>query len=651
MTWSAPRLYFGGDYNPEQWPRDSWRGDVEQMQRIGVNLVTLGVFSWASIEVSDGDYRFDWLDDAMDVLHDGGIRVDLATATASPPAWLTTQYPSVCAVTRDGVRLSHGGRQHYSPSSAIYRQKSVQLVEQIASRYAKHPALEMWHVNNELGCHTPHCFGEESAQGFRDWLRERYESVERLNDAWQTRFWSQLYHSFDEVEPPRTTSAGTHPNPGQMQDFMHFSSDTLLEQYLAERDAIRRFDSTHPITTNFMSMRHISALDYWKWAREVDFVSTDHYAEAHNPKAHIELAFQADLTRGFAGGKPWLLLEHSPAAVNWQPRNAPKTSSETIRHAMSHIGRGSEGVMFFQFKQSRGGSERYHSAMVPHVGEDSRVFRTMEELGRRIGELEPIAGAPTSPASVAMALDYHSWWALQQANLPSTDLDYVGLVHQWYEALYDLGIGVDFIDPDSSLETWQVYDAVLLPLLHIVEDDRLRVISDYVSGGGRILTSYFSGTADCKLNVHLGGYGGELLRDVCGVFVEEFVPLREHETLTLSNGWRGSVWSERAHCLTAIDIACYRFGDIVESSVAVSKNSYGSGQAWYVGTLLEPDNLAALLGTFLEGLPIRLRGDGSMEILERGGRSIVINHAPTAGEYSGYLVSAGDTVVVEREEQ
>ncbi len=230
---------------------------------------------------------------------------------------------------------------------------------------------------------------------------------------------------------------------------MHFSSDQLLELFVGERDTIRRIDDTHPITTNFMSMRHISAMDYWKWAREVDFISTDHYAEADNPDAHVELAFEADLTRGFAGGKPWLLMEHSPAAVNWQPRNAPKDSDEILRHAMSHIARGSNGVMFYQFKQSQGGSERFHTAMVPHIGEDSRVYRSMKELGSRVAELDALSPRATAPAEVAMVLDYHSWWALQQPNLPSVDLDYPNTLHSWYATAHDLGISVDFIDPDS----------------------------------------------------------------------------------------------------------------------------------------------------------------------------------------------------------
>ena len=641
MEWTPNRLYFGADYNPEQWPRESWSSDIRQMQDLGVNMVTLGVFSWALLEPREGMYEFGWLDEIVELLHDGGIRIDMATATASTPAWLTEAYPSVAAINREGVRLAHGGRQHYSPSSQVYREKSLQLVEQMASRYAKHPALEMWHVNNELGCHTPHCYGDEAAERFRQWLKKRYASVEQLNARWHTKFWSQNYGSFEEVNPPRLTAAGTFSNPGHFQDFMHFSSDQLLELFVGERDTIRRIDDTHPITTNFMSMRHISAMDYWKWAREVDFISTDHYAEADNPDAHVELAFEADLTRGFAGGKPWLLMEHSPAAVNWQPRNAPKDSDEILRHAMSHIARGSNGVMFFQFKQSQGGSERFHTAMVPHIGEDSRVYRSMKELGSRVAELDALSSRATAPAEVAMVLDYHSWWALQQPNLPSVDLDYPNTLHSWYATAHDLGISVDFIDPDSPLDRWRKYKAVLLPMLHIVDEARFTTIDAYVEGGGHILTSFFSGVADSSLAVHLGGYGGSLLSTTCGVRVEEFVPLREGESLELSNGWSASLWSEKAEPLTAEVIARYSTSGVSSSSAAVSKNTRGSGEAWYVGTQLDRDSQLVLMEQFVAPLSIERDGNSLLELVRRGDQRVVINHARESADCNGVEVPGG----------
>lgn len=616
--WNPSRLYFGADYNPEQWPRETWAEDIELMQELGVNLVTVGVFSWASLEVAEGKYEFGWLDDVLDQLHAGGIRVDLATATASPPAWLTSQYPSVCAVTREGTVLSHGGRQHYSPSSSVYREKAGLLVDQIASRYHQHPALEMWHVNNELGCHTPYCYGDESAREFRLWLEERYGSIDALNDAWQTTFWSQRYGSFDEVIPPRETAAGTFPNPGQVQDFRHFSSDQLLSLFVHERDVIRSYDSVHPITTNFMSMRHISSMDYWKWAAEVDFVSTDHYAEAHNPRAEVELAFQADFTRGLAGGKPWLLMEHSPAAVNWQPRNTPKSSTETMAHALSHIARGSEGVMFFQFKQSRGGSERFHSAMVPHIGRESRVFDSMAQLGRQVSELSALAGQPTEPAEVAIVLDYQSWWALQQPNLPSVDLDYVRMIHLWYEVLYDLGVRVDFLSPDAEDSQWQRYRAVFIPLLHVSEEQRTHRVRDYVDRGGYVVVSYFSGIADANLRAHLGSAPAKLIESVCGVRVEEFVPLQEGQEIALSDGSRARLWSEVARATSAEALISYQDGDIVAGSLAVSKNSLGAGQAWYLGTDLSREKLDELFATVVEGRGVA-RSEPGVDTVTRAG--------------------------------
>lgn len=642
MNWSPSQLYFGADYNPEQWPKKSWPDDIKAMQDLGVNMVTLGVFSWSLLEPREGVFEFGWLDEIVGLLHEGGIRIDMATATASTPAWLTEKYPSVAAVNRDGVRLSHGGRQHYSPSSQVYRDKSLQLVEQMASRYAAHPALEMWHVNNELGCHTPHCYGDEAAQRFRLWLEAKYETVESLNHAWRTQFWSQRYGSFGEINPPRTTALGTFPNPGQWHDYMHFSSDQLLELFIAERDVIRRFDSTHPITTNFMSMRHISAMDYWKWAKEVDFVSTDHYAEADNDTAHIELAFQADLTRGLAGGQPWLLMEHSPAAVNWQPRNRPKDSAETVRHAMSHIARGSQGVMFFQFKQSQGGSERFHSAMVPHVGTKSRVYRTMASLGQSVSHLDGLAGQITTPAQVAIVFDYQSWWALQQPNLPSIDLDYAALAHDWYGSLYHQGIRVDFIDPDAPVETWAQYPLVLAPMLHVVGESRLQTIDEFVSHGGVFLTSFFSGVADQNLAVHLGGYGGELIQKVCGVRVEEFVPLAAEEVVDLSNGWRSRVWSESATAITAETVATYHSSGIAQGGVALSRNPHGDGEAWYLGTALTASGLAELITDLCARAGVVADSLASSEVIARGPHTAVINHSENAVSWRNTLVNPGD---------
>ena len=279
------------------------------------------------------------LDEIIEMLHENGIGVDLATATASPPAWLTKQHPDMLPVTAAGVRLSHGGRQGYCVSSPIYKAKAAALATQLAKRYSKHPAIRMWHINNEFGCHNALCFCSISADAFRVWLQRKYSSLDELNLAWGTNFWSQRYHNWDEIEPPRQTPEGTYPNPTQMLDYRRFSSDQILELYVSERDAVRAFDDVHPITTNFMSMKHSLNVDYWRMAQEVDFVSTDHYLIAEDPENYIDLAFQADLTRGFAGGKQWLLMEHSLKVIG----QAKPDRTVIMRHRVGEVLQGLGG--------------------------------------------------------------------------------------------------------------------------------------------------------------------------------------------------------------------------------------------------------------------------------------------------------------------
>ena len=354
------RLWYGGDYNPEQWPREVWDDDVRLMQRAGVTIATVGVFSWARLEPRDGEFDFEWLDDVLDRLHAGGIRVDLATATASPPPWLALAHPEMLPVTEDGVRLSVGSRQHYSPSSAVYRRYADRLVRALAERYRRHPALEAWHVNNELACHVQRDFSDESAVAFRAWLTAKYGTVETLNEAWGTQFWSQAYGSFEEVVPPR--AAPTFRNPTQLLDFDRFSSDAWLAVYEAEAAILREVSPGVPITTNFMGF--FKGLDYWKHAAALDFVSDDHYPDPADPEAPMIAAATRDLIRSLAGG-PWILMEQAPNAVNWRPRNAAKPDGMHRLLSLQAVARGADGIMQFQWRQSKAGAEKFHSAMVP----------------------------------------------------------------------------------------------------------------------------------------------------------------------------------------------------------------------------------------------------------------------------------------------
>lgn len=643
-----PVMAFGGDYNPEQWPRRVWSEDLDLMQRAGVSMVTVAVFSWALLEPEPDRYDFAWLDDVIAGLHGAGITVDLATATASPPPWLSAAHPEILPLTEHGIRLWPGGRQAWCPSSPVFRQHAVRMADAMAQRYADHPAVVLWHVSNELGCHNAHCYCDVSAAAFRRWLRARYGDLDRLNDAWGTAFWSQRYSEWAQILPPRQTPA--IGNPTQALDFRRFSSDELLAHYRAERDAIRRHDPHTPVTTNFMAMWAQRDMDYWAWAPEMDIVTNDHYLQAADPEAHVELAFSADLTRGLAGGGSWLLMETSTSAVNWQPRNIARASGDLLRHSLQHVARGSDGAMFFQWRASAAGAEKYHSALVPHAGPDTRVFREVCALGEVLGRLRPLADTSVA-ADVALIFDWQSWWTVDAAAKPTSDLRYHDLVMAVYGACWRAGVTVDVVAPEAPLTG---YRCVLVPALHLVTDAAAEAVTAAVHGGASAIITFFSGTVDADDHIRLGGYPGAL-RDLVGVTVEEFRPLREGERVTVDGGMRAHAhtWTEDLRLDTATAFARYAEGPLA-GVPAVTRAQQGDGAAWYLGAYLERAALDQLVGTVLGEAGVRAVLDGApgraagVEAVRRVGADgseyhVVLNH--TDGEITtgltGYDLVAG----------
>lgn len=591
-------IWFGGDYNPEQWPKGIWHEDLELMLEAGVTTVSLGIFSWANLEPREGEYTFDWLDEVINGLHSKGISIDLANATASPPAWLGIKYPDSKFTDQNGITRSHGGRQNFCPSSANYRRAAQALTEKIAQRYGKHPAIAMWHVHNEYACHNARDYSETSAIAFRAWLKNKYrDSLSQLNRAWGTDFWSQRYHDWSEIGTPKVTPDGTSPNPTMQLDFARFSSDALLECYVAERNIIHRHSPGIPVTTNFMTIRGFNKLDYWKWAAEVDVISTDHYLMSNDPNAHIELAMQADTTRGLAKGYPWLLMEHSTSAVNWQPRNRAKEPKELLRNSIQHVARGADGAMFFQWRASFAGSEKFHSGLVPHAGKNSKVWREVVKLGEFLDSLEEVTGSTVSN-KVAMIWDYESWWSLDQPNLPSTDLDYLSNALAIYQAFWNLNVGIDVIPPPSEQDDLSSYQLVVAPMTYLMSKETATSLSRYVSSGGNLLASYFTAISDLNDHIYLGGYPGPL-RELLGLTIEEFAPLMENQTVLLSNGYEANTWSERASATTANVIASYK-NPALEASVAISRNLIGNGSAWYLGTSLNRKDMHDFIAKVLK---------------------------------------------------
>lgn len=578
---------YGADYNPEQWSEEIRAQDIELMRQAGVNMLSVGIFSWAWLEPTEGDYDFAWLDAVMDNLHAAGIKVALATATAAPPAWLVRKHPDILPVAADGTTLGPGSRRHYSPSSSVFRAYAAKMSRTLAQRYKDHPALALWHVDNELGCHVGEFHGPEDVAAFRAWLQRRYGSIEALNEAWGTAFWSQRYSDFAEIGTPGP--APTTLNPTQQLDFARFNSWALIDFYDMLAAELHRVTPDIALTTNFMATSATKALDYFDWARHMDVIANDHYLVAADHERHIELAFSADLTRGVAGGKPWLLMEHSTSAVNWQPRNMPKLPGEMARNSLAHVARGGDAVMFFQWRQSRAGSEKFHSAMVPHAGTDTRVWREVAALGDSLKRLAPVKGSRVE-SRTAIVFDYEAWWASELDSHPSTDVLYLDLLRAFHRELFLRGITADMVHPSADLSG---YDLILVATLYNVSDANAANIAAAAARGATVLISYFSGIVDQNDAVRLGGYPGAF-RELLGITVEEFHPLPEGAAVKVDGGWLGSVWSEHVHLAGATAVAS--FSEYPLAGVpALTRNSVGHGAAWYLATFPQARALSGLV--------------------------------------------------------
>ncbi|WBQ03654.1 beta-galactosidase [Kribbella sp. CA-293567] len=631
------KLYFGGDYNPEQWSPEVWKEDVALMRQAGVNLVTVGVFAWSSLEPEPGRYEFGWLDQVMDLLHEGGVQVDLATPTASPPPWFGLRHPDALPVNASGVRLTHGSRDTYCACAPAYREAAVGIAKALGERYAEHPALAMWHVHNEYGT-TCHC--DHAAAAFRRWLQHRYGELDRLNAAWTTAFWSQGYADWEEIQPPRTTQYLV--NPTQALDFRRFWSDELLEAFREQKAVLRGLTPKLPITTNFVFGGWVP-VDHSRWGSEVDLVAIDHYPGSAGRGAEEQTAFGADLARSWAGGKSWLLMEQAAGSVNDGHRLHTKEPGRMARHSLSHLARGSRGALFFQWRASRGGAEMFHSAMVPHAGPDSRRFREIAEFGTALPRLAELDGSEVE-AEVAILWDAEAWWVMQATHLPSEDLDYLTAVQAAHRQFWTAGIGVDLAGPGADLSAYRV---VVVPSLYLVSDAAAESIARYVEGGGHLLVTYFSGIVDQDAQVRLGGYPGAF-RDVLGIRVEEFHPVAEVE---LASGGRGGLWSEHVHLAGAEAVDRYA-GGVLDGSPAITRHEYGEGVAWYVSTQLDDAGYGELVGQVVRGAGVAQPGlPAGVEVVRRKAEqvtwTVLINHSEedVAIPVTGFELLSGVEVV------
>ncbi|UJF31279.1 beta-galactosidase [Paenibacillus hexagrammi] len=594
-----PKIWYGGDYNPEQWDKPVMDEDMRMFQLAGIDVATINVFSWALSQPDEDTYHFEWLDEIINKLYDNNTYVCLATSTGAHPAWMAKKYPDVLRVDFEGRKRKFGGRHNSCPSSPTYRKYSTLIADKLAERYKDHPAVLIWHVSNEYG---GYCYCDNCAEGFRQWLQARYGSLEQVNRVWNTRFWGHTFYEWDEIVPPNALSeewAGDRTNfQGISLDYRRFQSDSLLECYRLEYDALKKHTPHLPVTTNLMGT--YKELDYFQWAKYMDVVSWDNYPSLDTPYSYTAMVH--DLMRGLKDGQPFMLMEQTPSQQNWQPYNSLKRPGVMKLWSYQAVARGADTVMFFQLRRSVGACEKYHGAVIEHVGhEHTRVFRECAELG---GELQRLGDSLLDArvhSRVAIVYDWENRWAVELSSGPTVGLKYVDEVHKYYDALYKMNIQTDMIGVDADLSK---YDIVIAPVLYMIKPGYVKRIEEFVNAGGTFITTFFSGIVNESDIVTLGGYPGEL-RNVLGIWAEEIDALFPDQTnqIVMNESWGALEGSYTCGTLCDLihaegaEVKAVYGSDFYKGMPVLTVNSFGQGQAWYVASSPDAAFMQSFLGT------------------------------------------------------
>ncbi|MEV5105954.1 beta-galactosidase [Streptomyces massasporeus] len=576
------KIRYGGDYNPEQWPQEVWDEDHRLFTRAGIDTLTVGVFAWSVIQPAPDTYDFTVLDRILDRAAAEGRRVCLATGTAALPPWLATRHPEVNRTDFEGRRHRYGQRHNFCPSSPAYREHATALASRLAERYAGHPALLAWHVNNEYGgaCYCALC-----ADAFRDWLRDRHGTLDALNDAWWTTFWSHRYTDWDQIEPPNAlTEHWRGPDhtafQGTTLDWFRFTTDALLGCFLAEKEVIRAHDPDTPVTTNFMGL--FRPLDYHRWAPHLDFASWDNYPPLDAPPTRPALAH--DLMRGLKDGAPFWLMEQTPSTTACRDVNPLRRPGELRLATFQAIAHGADAALYFQMRASRGACEKYHGAVIGHAGrDDTRVFREVAALGRELEILGDRTLGARTPARTALLFDWDSWWALEISDGPSRLVRYPDVVHAYYRAAREAGADVDVVPQTADLTP---YDVVLAPALHLIKGDLATRLEAVAARGGTVLATFLSGRVDEHDRAFLTDVPGPLA-PLMGIRVDEWDARPPEFAQTVPElGAEARLVFEIVLPRGAEPVAGYGT-DFYAGTPAVTRNRYGDGEGWYVATALD----------------------------------------------------------------
>lgn len=646
------KILYGGDYNPEQWPEETWEEDMRLLKLAHIDIVTLNVFSWAMLQPAEDTYDFSKLDKIMEMVTRHGMKICLATSTGAHPAWMARKYPDILRVDEHGLRRKFGSRHNSCPNSPTYRKYAMALATKLAERYKSYDNIVAWHISNEYG---GECYCENCEKAFRKWLQDKYHTIEAVNAAWDTAFWGHTFYDFEDIVVPNMLSEHFGQNDrtsfqGISLDYRRFNSESILKAYRLEYDALHAVTPDIPITTNLMGT--YQPLDYQMWAKYMDFISWDNYP-AYNATPE-EAAMRHDLMRGLKQGKPWALMEQTPSVTNWHPYNALKRPGVMRLWSYQAIAHGADTVMFFQMKRSIGACEKYHGAVIDHAGhENTRVFREVAALGAELDKIGSLTLGARTNARAAIVFDWDNWWATGYSAGPTVSLQYCDEIFNYYKAFSNLNISVDLISVEDDLTP---YSLVVAPLLYMVKPGHDERIRQFVREGGCFVTTFFSGYVDDHDLVTVGGYPGKL-RDILGIWVEEedALPADAHNSFT----WQGTSYPAMLLCdllhTEGAEALCTYEHDFYAGMPVLTRNHFGEGYAYYVATRSNTEFYHRLVNDLCTetGIAPIMRTREHIEVTERTNENgtflFLLNHGTQSHNIT--LKQAGVDILTDKEYQ
>lgn len=602
------RLLHGGDYNPDQWLDypDILKDDLRLMKLANVNTMTVGIFAWSALEPTEGNYNFEWLDKIIDDVYNQGGRVILATPSGARPAWMSEKYPEVLRTNDRREKMLHGGRHNHCFSSPIYREKTQKMNYKLAERYGNHPALIMWHVSNEYSgdCHCELC-----QENFRDWLKNKYKTIENVNKAWWGPFWSHTYTDWSQIESP--SSIGENAVHGLNLDWKRFVTDQTIDFYENEAKPLRELTPNVPITTNFMAdtddLIPFQSLNYEKFSKHVDILSWDCYPAWHNDWENTKdlatkVGFINDLYRSLKQ-QPFLIMECTPSGVNWHNVNKAKRPGMHTLASMQLLAHGSDSVLYFQWRKSRGSSEKFHGAVVDHDNsEENRVFKEVSQVGEILDKIKEIKGS-MKQSKVAIIYDWENDWALKDAQgFGKESRRYPQTLQSHYKYFWDKNISVDVVTPQQDLSK---YSLVVAPMMYMMTEETMDRFRDYVKNGGVLVGSYLSGLVNETDLTYLGGWP-KTLQEIYGIDVKEIDTLYPKDRNSIKFGNESFEVVDYCTIIEAKEaevLAKYE-EDFYKNTPAITKNNLEKGKAYFIGARTNQEFLSKFYDEIVKDLDI-----------------------------------------------